>query len=161
MLLRTWDPVSTLARLDAELDRTFRRSAGPFATPTNGLVPPVEVSKDHDDVVLTVELPGVDIANDVDVEVEGRRLTVRGERRDERANESDSVVVRELRYGSFRRAFWLPEGVTADDVEAEYDKGLLTVRLKGANAVGDGPRKIAVGAVQSAAIEADSDAPTS
>jgi HSP20 family protein len=152
MLLRTWDPFSTLARFDAELDRTFRRS---FAQPANGLVPPVEASKDGEDVVLNVELPGIDAANDVDVEVDGRRLIVKGERRDERSDDSDSVLLREFRYGSFRRTFRLPEGVTADDVEASYDKGLLTVRVKGANAAGAGPRKIAVQAAASDAIESD------
>lgn len=157
MLLRTWDPIGTLARLDAELDRTFRRSWGAYAQPTAGLVPPVEASLDGDDVVLTVELPGVDIAKDVDVEVEGRRLVVRGERRDQREDESDSVLVRELRYGSFRRSFRLPEGVTADDVDATYDKGLLTVRVKGADAVAEGSRKIAIQAAAPAAIEADAD----
>lgn len=152
MLLRTWDPFSTLARFDADLDRTVRRT---FAQPTDGLVPPVEASKDGADIVLTVELPGVDVAKDVEVEVDGRRLVVKGERRDERTDDSDSVLVREFRYGSFKRSFRLPEGVPADDVEATYDKGLLTVRVKGANAVGEGPRKIEVQAAQPAAIEPD------
>jgi HSP20 family protein len=154
MLLRTWDPYAALARLDHELDRAFRRSWGGLTQPASGLVPPVEVSKDGADVVLTVELPGVDAANDVDVEVDGRRLIVSGERRDDRKDDSGSVLVREVRYGAFRRAFWLPEGVTADDVEATYDKGLLTVRVKGANAVGDGPRKVEIQTTEPAALEA-------
>jgi HSP20 family protein len=155
MLLRTWDPFNTLARLDHELDRVFR---GSLAQPSTGLVPPVEISKDGDDVVLTVELPGVDVAKDVDIEVDGRRLVVRGERRHEREDESGSVLVRELRYGSFARSFRLPEGVTADDVEASYDKGLLTVRVNGANTDGEGPRKIAVQSPAPAAIEGEADA---
>jgi HSP20 family protein len=159
MLVRTWDPLRTLARFDRELDRAFR---GSLAQPTSNLVPPVEVSKDGDDVVLTVELPGVDVANDVDVEVEGRRLIVRGERRSDRKDESGSVLVRELRYGSFKRTFALPEGVTADDVAATYDKGLLTVRVKGAGAASEGARKIAIQSAEpAAAIEADADADAS
>jgi HSP20 family protein len=157
MLLRTWDPFSALARLDHELDRTFGRTWGSPDRSSGGLVPPVEVSKDGDDVVLTVELPGVDVEKDVDIEVEGRRLVVRGERRDERNDDSGRVFVRELRYGSFRRSFWLPEGVSADDVEASYDRGLLTVRVKGANAV-EAPRKVAIQSTAPTAIESDSDA---
>ena len=88
-----------------------------------------------------------------DVEVDGRRLIVKGEGRDDREDDSGSVLVRELRYGAFRRAFWLPEGVTADDVHATYDKGLLSVRVKGANAVGDGPRKVAIESTEPAALE--------
>ena len=154
MQLRTWDPYRTLARLDHELDRAFRRSWISYAQPTSGLVPPVDINKDGEDVVLTVELPGVDVAKDVNVEVDGRRLIVSGERRDDREDESGSVLVRELRYGAFRRAFWLPEGVTADDVVATYDKGLLSVRVKGANAVGEGPRKVEIQATEPAALEA-------
>jgi HSP20 family protein len=155
MLVRTWDPFSALARLDHDLDRVFRSSVG---RRSGGLVPPVEVSKDGADVVLTVELPGVDVAKDVEIEVDGRRLIVRGERRDDREDENGSVLVRELRYGSFQRSFRLPEGVTADDVEASYDKGLLTVRLQGAHAVEDAPRKIAIQSSTTDAVEADTDA---
>src|SRR4051794_1783247 len=110
MLVRTWDPFHTLARFDREFDRAFR---GSLTRPTSDLVPPVEVSKDGDDVVLTVELPGVGAAKDVEGEVEGRRLVVLGERRADREDASGSVLVRELRYGSFKRSFALPAGVTA------------------------------------------------
>ena len=159
MLVRTWDPFRTLARFDRELDRAFR---GSLTRPTSDLVPPVEVSKDGDDVVLTVELPGVDGAKEVEVEDEGRRLVVRGERRTDREDDSGSVLVRELRYGSFKRSFALPEGVTADDVAATYDKGLLTVRVKGANAVSEGARKIAIQPAEpTTAIESDADSDAS
>jgi HSP20 family protein len=84
---------------------------------------------------------------------------VRGERRSDRADDTGSVLVRELRYGSFKRTFALPEGVTADDVAATYDKGLLTVRVNGASAAGEGARKIAIQSAEpAAAIEADADA---
>ena len=84
---------------------------------------------------------------------------MRGERRSDRADDTGSVLVRELRYGSFKRTFALPEGVTADDVAANYDKGLLTVRVNGASAAGEGARKIAIQSAEpAAAIEADADA---
>jgi HSP20 family protein len=60
------------------------------------------------------------------------RLVVRGERRDERAEDHDGRTLREVRYGSFRRAFALPAHVSADAVTASYDAGVLTVRVAGA-----------------------------
>jgi hypothetical protein len=54
---------------------------------------------------------------------------VRGERRDERSDEKDGRVLRELRYGAFRRSFSLPEHITADDVSASYSGGLRVGRL--------------------------------
>jgi HSP20 family molecular chaperone IbpA len=80
---------------------------------------------------VRLELPGVELA-DVTVEVDRNRLVVRGERKDERTEETQGRTLRELRYGSFHRAFTLPGHVTADAVSASYDRGILTVRVAGA-----------------------------
>ncbi len=124
----------------AEFDALVRRAFGPHAT---GFVPAAEVTKDGQDAVVRVELPGLDAAKDITVEVDGGRLVVRGERRDERSEESDGRSLREVRYGTFQRAFALPRHVSADAVSASYDAGVLTVRVAGAYA-GTGPRRIEV-----------------
>lgn len=121
----------------AELDALFR-SAGP-----RGFVPAAEVERDGDDAVVRLELPGLDAARDVTVEIDGGRLVVRGERRDERTEERSGRTLREVRYGSFRRSFGLPAHVTADAVTASYDAGVLTVRVAGAH-TGSGARRIPV-----------------
>jgi HSP20 family protein len=103
------------------------------ATPARqfGFTPAAEIVKDGQDAVVRVELPGVNVADDVTVEVDRGRLVVRGERRDER---TEGRTLREVRYGAFRRTFRLPEGVTAESVSASYDAGILTVRVTGAYA---------------------------
>jgi HSP20 family protein len=88
------------------------------------------VTKDGTDVVIMLELPGIDVEKDVDIEVAQGRLTITGERQErriQREGEDDQrgVLVRELRYGSFRREFALPEHVKAEDVDAGYDRGML------------------------------------
>ncbi|OBF29208.1 heat-shock protein Hsp20 [Mycobacterium sp. ACS4331] len=95
--------------------------------------PAAEVIKDGDDAVVRLELPGVDVAKDVNVDVENGHLVIHGERRDEFAEEKDGRTLREVRYGSFRRAFALPEHVTGDAVTASYEAGVLTVRVAGAH----------------------------
>jgi HSP20 family protein len=97
-----------------------------------GFVPAAEVSRDGDHALVRLELPGLDAANDVTVEVDQGRLVVRGERRDERTDQQDGRTLRELRYGSFRRSFARPAHVTADAVRATYDAGVLSVRATGA-----------------------------
>lgn len=92
-------------------------------------VPAADVERDGDDAVVRLELPGVDVASDVTVEVTGHRLVVAGERRDERTGEG----FRESRRGSFRRSFSLPRHVGPDAVSASYDAGVLTVRVSGAH----------------------------
>jgi HSP20 family protein len=143
-----FDPFSVLARMDREFDDLVRRgwgagqrpAAGGGARAMAGFVPAVEVVRDGEDVVVRVELPGVDVERDVSIEVERGKLVISGERRAETAEpaqtgESDEaaprVLVRELRYGQFRREFALPAGISPEQVEASYDAGLLDVRVRG------------------------------
>ena len=100
--------------------------------PTAGFSPAAEIVKDGDDAVLRLELPGVDVENDVKVELDRGRLVIHSERRDEHAEEKDGRTLRELRYGSFRRSFNVPAHVTSDAISAWYDAGVLTVRVAGA-----------------------------
>ncbi|ULL09190.1 heat-shock protein Hsp20 [Mycobacterium liflandii] len=122
-------------------DRWLRDFFGPAAASdwykplATGFNPAAEIVKDGDDAVVRLELPGVDVENDVNVEVERGELVIRGEHRDEHAQEAgeaDRRTLREIRYGSFRRSFQLPEHVTSEAVSASYDAGVLTVRVQGA-----------------------------
>lgn len=126
---RSWDPFTVLSRMDRDFDDLVRRTWGAQGR-TAGFVPAVEVVRDGEDVVVRLELPGVDVEKDVNIEVERGRLVISGERRT--VQEGDGVLVRELRYGAFRREFALPQGITPEQVEASYDSGLLDVRVRAA-----------------------------
>lgn len=133
-----------------DLDRWVRDFFGPaaandwFDAPAGtGFRPAAEIAKDGDDAVVRVELPGVDVDKDVTVEVDRGRLVIHGERRDERSEDKDGRTLREVRYGSFRRSFALPQHVTGDAISASYDAGVLTVRVAGAYA-GSQPQRIAI-----------------
>jgi HSP20 family protein len=134
----------------------FRRPAATRGT--SWYAPTTDVVREGDDAVVRLELPGVDVAKDVTVEVEGGRLTVRGERRDEQTGEG----FRQSRHGSFRRTFTLPEHVADDAVSASYDAGVLTVRVAGAHAsVETGARRVAIeGAPAPEATDGSSDGET-
>jgi HSP20 family protein len=134
MQVQRFDPFTVLARMDREFDELVRRGwAGnrEKSPAMAGFVPAVEVARDGADVVVRVELPGVDVERDVAIEVDRGKLVISGERRDERSEQSEGVLVRELRYGQFRREFALPPGVSPEQVEATYDAGLLDVRVRG------------------------------
>ncbi len=119
--------VTLWARPTWEIDRWVKE--GVF----NGFTPAAEIVKDGEDAVVRLELPGVDVAEDVSVEVDRGQLVIHGERRDERAEENEGRTLREVRYGSFRRSFKLPAHVTSDAISASYDAGVLTVRVAGAH----------------------------
>lgn len=128
-----WDPFGSLVR-QFEAD---------FARPTT-FVPTADVVRDGGDVVVTLELPGVDVEKDVDVEVSDGRLLVTGRRHEQTTDEKNGVIVRESRTGEFRREFALPEHVTAEHVEADYDRGLLKIRVKDVAKPKAEPKKITV-----------------
>jgi HSP20 family protein len=132
-----------------DTERWLRDFFGPaaatdwFKPVSSGFTPPAEIVKDGDDAVVRLELPGVDVEKDVNVEVENGRLVIHGEHRDEHAEEQNGRTLREIRYGSFRRSFQLPAHVTGDAITASYDAGVLTVRVAGAYA-GSQPQRIAI-----------------
>lgn len=145
------------ARPSWTTDRWAREFFGPAAASDwlkplpAGFHPAAEVISDGDDAVIRVELPGVDVEKDVKVDVEDGRLVIHGERRDEYATEgatAEGRILREVRYGSFRRSFTLPEHSTGDDVTASYTSGVLTVRVSGANRKPEAPgaKRIAIDA---------------
>ena len=125
------------AQFTQQFDTLVRAAFSPVAVrgvPSGRFVPAAEVVRDGDDALVRLELPGVDVAADVTVEVDGDRLVVRGERKDTREESQRGRGLREVRYGTFRRVFSLPTSVTADAVSATYDAGVLTVRVAGAHA---------------------------
>ncbi|OBG20644.1 Hsp20/alpha crystallin family protein [Mycobacterium sp. 852002-51057_SCH5723018] len=132
-----------------DTERWLRDFFGPAAAadwfkPVNsGFTPAAEIVKDGDDAVVRLELPGVDVEKDVNVEVENGRLVIHGEHREEHAEERNGRTLREIRYGSFRRSFQLPAHVTGEAITASYDAGVLTVRVAAAYA-GSAPQRIAI-----------------
>jgi HSP20 family protein len=132
-----------------DTDRWLREFFGPAATvdwykpATSGFNPAAEIVKDGDDAVVRLELPGVDVEKDVNVEVDKGRLVIHGEHRDGHSEAEGGRAPGEIRYGSFRRSFQLPAHVTGEAIAASYDAGVLTVRVTGAYA-GTQAQKIAI-----------------
>ena len=142
-----WSRPSPFVEFDA-----LMRSA--FGAPAQhaGFAPAADVVSDGADAVIRIELPGVRVEDDVTVEVDGDRLVVRGERRDEASDGERGR--REVRYGAFRRTFGLPRHVGPDAVTAAYDAGVLTVRVAGAYAQPETHRvAISTGAAESTGTE--------
>lgn len=97
------------------------------------MTPRVDVTTRGDDLVIEAELPGIR-PEDVEIEVEGNQLIMRGQIRDERREEDPErgIVYRERRFGSFYRAIPLPEGVNLDNAQANFNNGVLEVVIPGA-----------------------------
>jgi HSP20 family protein len=116
----------------ADVEQLVRTVFGTPPERPQGWTPASEVFRDGDDAVVRVELPGLDPATDVSVEIERGHLVIRGERHEQGERPPGRASVREMRYGAFRRVFRLPDHVTPEHLKASYDAGLLTVRVGGA-----------------------------
>jgi HSP20 family protein len=90
--------------------------------------PAVDISETDGQVQVRAELPGLE-AKDIDVDVSGDILTLRGEKKMEEEKKEERYYCRERYRGSFQRSFQLPSGVESDKVNAEFKNGVLTINL--------------------------------
>src|SRR5207244_6923357 len=113
------------------MNRLFRESHGPEgeeSLSTSTFAPPVDVYEDDHNVVLTIEVPGID-EKDIDVRIENNTLIVHGERKLEKEEKEENFRRVERQYGSFTRSFTLPNSVDTGQVSANYDNGVLKIKL--------------------------------
>jgi len=117
------DPFRELANFFESLDGNGKEqlAAGTF-------VPAVDVYEDDHNLVLKMEIPGVN-EEDLKVSLENNTLTVSGERKFEKEEKEENFHRIERRYGSFTRTFRLPSTVDPEKAEAGYDKGILKLTL--------------------------------
>jgi HSP20 family protein len=129
-VLTRWEPYRELSALQNRLGRLFDEQYGgrEEALTTGAFVPAVDIYEDEHSIQLKLEVPGVD-EKDLDIKVENNTLTVSGERKLEKEEKEENFHRVERRYGSFTRSFTLPSTVSTDDIQADYEHGVLKVRL--------------------------------
>ena len=141
-------PWQELDQLTSRLGQVFG-SEMPASANGGSWLPAVNVEETGDQLVLTAEVPGM-TAEDIDIELENNVLTIRGEKSFEREENEDDKRYHlwERRYGSFQRSFTLPRTVRGDDIKADYQNGILTIRMPKSPEAKS--RKIHVGATEGA-----------
>jgi HSP20 family protein len=90
------------------------------------------VSETDEEICITAELPGVE-EKDIDISVSANRITIKGDKKSETEEKKEQVGRQFLRLerssGSFKRYMNLPFDIDPDTVEAEFKRGVLTVRI--------------------------------
>src|SRR5215469_13243711 len=161
MALIRWEPVRELHTMQSEMNRLF----GTFfdsPTPGNGRrtalrswIPAMDVVENDNEYVLRADLPGLS-AGDVTVELDERVLRISGERKSEHEHKTDGFYRVERATGRFSRSLTLPEGVTADGIQANFDNGVLEVHIQKPEQ--SKPQKVAISISREAkTIEGDED----
>lgn len=136
--------MATLLRTDPfrELDRLAQQFLGYTGTSVRPAAMPMDAYRSGDDYIVTLDVPGVS-ADSIDLSVERNVLTVKAERKSDYGEDTD-VQIAERPRGVFSRELFLGETLDADNVKADYDAGVLTLRIPVVERAK--PRKIAVGA---------------
>ena len=148
-LIRRFDPFREYATLQSRMNHLFRDSQGPEGQETlttTAFAPPVDVYEDEHGVTLKIDVPGID-EKDIDIRVENNTLTVHGERKFEKEEKEENFRRVESQYGSFTRTFTLPTTVDHENIQADYDKGVLKVKLAKKSEAKPKQIKINVGSV--------------
>jgi len=130
-VLTRWDPFREFNTLQDRMNRLFHDSYGEGreeSLTTGAFAPPVDVYEDEHNVTLKIEVPGIE-EKDIDVRIENNTLTVHGERKFEKEEKEENYRRVERQYGSFTRTFTLPNTVDTENVQANYDKGVLKIKL--------------------------------
>jgi HSP20 family protein len=134
--LTPWQtPLRALNEMQREMNQLFSRFFGEGEqagnqgqSPSASYIPQIESSVRDNMLWVKADLPGID-PKDVEVTVEGNRLTLRGQRKAEHERSEEGYFHCERQYGSFMRSFTIPEGVKAEDIQAKYHNGVLELSV--------------------------------
>ncbi len=133
MELVRWNPRRDLFNWPLRTNRVFEDFFHPTLFNEEGVStwnwhPVVDIYENDDNIVITAELPGVD-KKDISVDVNGRILTLKGERSADNEVKEDNYYRKERSYGKFERSFTLPADVDPDKVKADFKDGILKLDI--------------------------------
>ena len=125
-----------LMSLNRDINRLFDDLLQPSALPTTAdpavatalITPQMNVSETDTEIRVAAELPGVDL-DDLEVDVMDDMLVIRGEKRLERSDEDENFHFVECAYGSFQRTVQLPFAADPDQVQANFENGVLSITV--------------------------------
>ena len=129
-----FDPFEDMARLQREVNCLFDDSGRPTGRGGAELAsartwaPAVDIFEDREEIVVRADLPGLR-QEDIDIELTGDTLTLKGERKFQDTQRKDNYVRVERAYGHFQRSFTIGVPVRNDAVKASYRDGILEVHL--------------------------------
>lgn len=133
---RFGSPFRELTRIQEDMDRVVSELMG--SSPQSTLekfdfAPSCEITEQENNYLMKVDLPGVK-KDQVKVEVDGDRLTIRAERKEEKEENTKKRHLSEIAYGSYVRSFSVPQAIDPNKIEAKFDDGVLTVTVPKAQA---------------------------
>jgi HSP20 family protein len=155
MAIVRWEPFRELGTLQNEMNRLFN-TVFDAPAPTSGnttlrrWMPAMDLVEADEHFILRADLPGMS-EDDIKIELEDGTLTLSGERKAEHEEREEGYYRVERAFGSFSRSLTLPKGVDPESVSANFDRGVLEVRIPKPEE--RKPRRIEIGGAQQQTIE--------
>ncbi|HXF86616.1 MAG TPA: Hsp20/alpha crystallin family protein [Anaerolineales bacterium] len=130
-----WEPAREFMTLREAMNRLFDDAfTRPLSLNTGWTVPAIDMYQTDNEVVVKAALPGVK-ADEVQVNIIGDVLTLKGEIKRQDETKEKSWHLREQCWGAFERSIVLPTDIVADKAKAEFENGILTITLPKADEV--------------------------
>lgn len=136
--LSEWDPFKVMEQL---MRWEPYREPLPLRRADLAFVPRFDVKETKDAYLFKADLPGVK-EEDVEIALTGNRLNISGHRQSEEHKDGDNIFTLERSYGSFSRAFTLPDTADSEKIKAEMKDGVLSIVLPKRTEAQ--PRKVAI-----------------
>jgi HSP20 family protein len=133
MTIVRWEPLRELGSLQNEMNRLFNTVfdaplPGNGGTTMRRWMPPMDLVETDEHFVLRADLPGLS-EEDIKIEFEDGTLTVSGERKAEHEAKNEGYYRVERAFGAFSRSLTLPQGIDPEAVTANFNRGVLEVRV--------------------------------
>jgi HSP20 family protein len=145
-----WEPFREIATLQNEMSRLMNSFAGSNGETGRSWVPAVDAWETDSEIVYALDLPGIP-EEEISIEFEDGALTVSAERERKHEVSDDNLYRYERRFGSYSRTIGLPQGVTEDQIKADYENGVLEIHV--AKPEQPKPRRIQIGGGDQKTIE--------
>ena len=131
-----WDPLEEMRKLRKEMDETFYKY---LRMPTLKAIetgkqqlsirePMADIAQTNKDIIAKIEIPGVD-KKDIQLSVTKNAISVKAQRKHEAEIKKEGYYKQERSYSSFQRSFTLPTEVKANQAQADYKDGILTITV--------------------------------
>lgn len=131
MALVRFTPGRSIFSLKSDMDRLFdnffteRWDAGDSIS---DMSPVIDVEENENQFVVSAEIPGM-VKDDIKITFENNYLMISGEKKSKKESKNENVHYTERNYGKFSRSIPIPSGVMLDKISAEYEQGVLTVKV--------------------------------
>lgn len=128
MTLIKFEPLRDIENLQNRLHRYFEGFSNDESESTKHFSPKIDIMDQDNNLLIEAEIPGVK-KDDLKITLQDNILTIQGEKKKNNKNEENKFFRKERNYGSFKRCFTLPVEVDSNNVDAQFEDGILQIKM--------------------------------